>query len=128
MRFFRRWRRQAGAAIGGACVCTVAVAGELSAGALLAVSVTGLLVVGAGLARRAGEAAARVGRGALPWLVWLAALAAWEAHALASDDVATLSDLVDPVLAHPVARATATAGWLALGVWLIRRPRHEQPG
>jgi hypothetical protein len=92
----------------------------------VAVAATGLLVAGAGILRRAGEAAAPVGRGALPWLAWLAALAAWEALALAGQDIPTVSDLADPVLAHPLVRAAATAGWLAVGAWLIGRPRHAR--
>jgi hypothetical protein len=124
--FFRRPGRVAAGLAGAACVLSVGLFGELSAGALVAVAVTGLLVVGAGLVRRAGEAAAPVGRGAAPWLVWLVALVAWEVRALAAADVPTLSDLLDPVLAHPAVRAAATAGWLALGAWLVRRPRRGQ--
>jgi hypothetical protein len=120
--------RTAAGVTGAACVCAVAWFGELSAGALVAVVATGLLVAGAGLVRRAGEAAAPVGRGALPWLAWLAALGAWEAFALAGP-VPTVSDLLDPVLAHPLVRAAATAGWLAVGAWLVGRPAHAQrPG
>jgi hypothetical protein len=126
VRSFRRVDRLAAGVSGTACVCAVAVFGELSAGALVAVAVTGLLVAGAGLLRRAGEAAAPVGRSALPWLAWLAALAAWEALALATDRVPALSDLLDPVLAQPLVRAAATAGWLAVGAWLVGRPAHRR--
>ena len=126
MRSFRRADRLAAGVLGAACVCAVAVLGELSAGALVAVAGTGFLVAGAGIVRRAGEAAAPVGLRALPWLAWLAALAAWETLALAADGLPTLSDLLDPVLAQPVVRAAATAGWLAVGAWLIGRPRHQR--
>ncbi len=114
---------------GAACVCAVAWFGELSAGALVAVAATGLLVAGSGVLRRSGEAAAPVGRGARPWLAWLAAVAAWETLALTGRDIPTASDLLDPVLAHPLVRAAATAGWLAVGAWLVGRPAHAQrPG
>lgn len=127
MRSFRGAARLAAATFGAACACTVGVFGELSLGALLTTSAAGLVVAGAGLARRTGAAAAPVGPSGLPWLAWLTALGAWESYALASDDVPTLSDLLDPVLADPVVRSVATAGWLALGAWLLTRPRHEQP-
>lgn len=108
------------------CAAAVAVAGELSTGALLAVGAAGVLVAAVGLARRAGDAAPPVGRRGLPWLVWLAAAAAWEGVTLADDDLPTLSDLADPVLAHPPLRAAATVGWLLAGAWLVSRP-HRRP-
>ncbi len=101
----------------------VAVSGELSAGALLAVVAAGLVVAGAGLARRAGAAAAPVGWRGLPWLGLLAVGVAWELAILADDGLPTLSDLADPVLAEPVLRGAATLGWLAVGAWLVTRPR-----
>lgn len=122
----RRLRRLTCAVVAAACAAAVAVSGELSTGALLAVTTAGLAVAGVGLARRAGAAAPPVGRRGTPWLVWLAAAAAWELVTLADDDLPTLSDLADPVLAHPVARAAATVGWLAAGAWLVARPR--RPG
>ena len=100
----------------------VAVWGELSLGALVAVGIAGALVVGVGLIRRSGKAAPPVGRRALPWLVWLAAAVAWELSALVADDLPTVSDLADPVLAHPVLRATAVLAWLAGGAWLVVLP------
>ncbi len=124
----RRLRRLACAAAAVACAAAVAVAGELSAGALLAVAAAGLAVAGVGLTRRAGAAAPPVGRRGTPWLGWLGACAAWELGTLAHDDLPTLSDLADPVLAHPVARAVATVGWLAAGAWLVARPRPRRPG
>ncbi|WP_245177528.1 hypothetical protein [Geodermatophilus sp. DF01-2] len=45
---------------------------------------------------------------------------------LADDDLPALSDLADPVLACPVLRGGATLGWLAVGAWLVARPR--RPG
>ncbi len=110
-----------------ACAVTVAVTGELSTGALLAVATAGLAVAGIGLARRAGAAAPPVGRRGAPWLAWLVAAAAWEAVTLADDDLPALSDLADPVLASPALRGLATLGWLALGTWLATRPRSRQP-
>ncbi|MGY1641736.1 hypothetical protein ACI782_11475 [Geodermatophilus sp. SYSU D00703] len=105
-----------------ACAAGVAVSGELSPGALLAVGAAGLAVCAVALARRAGEDAAPVGPRGLPWLAWLAAALAWEGAALADADLPTVSDLADPVLAHPGARAAATVGWLAAGLWLAARP------
>jgi hypothetical protein len=111
--------------VGLSCAAAVTVFGELSIGALLAVGGTGLLVTVVGLARRAGEAAPPVGRAGLPWLGWLAAGVAWEFFALLDDEVSTVSDLADPVLAHPAVRAAATLAWLLAGAWLLRRPRHR---
>ncbi|MGY1639084.1 hypothetical protein ACI78V_20755 [Geodermatophilus sp. SYSU D00742] len=102
---------------------TVATAGELSPGALVAVVGAGLVVSGVTLARRAGKGAPPVGRRGLPWLGWLAAAVAWELVTLADGDLPSLSDLADPVLAHPLARAAATACWLAGGAWIATRPR-----
>ncbi|MGY1823123.1 hypothetical protein [Geodermatophilus sp. SYSU D00079] len=116
-------RRLTLAALAGACVATVAVGGELSPAALAAVVGAGLVVSGVAVARRAGEAAPPVGRRGLPWLGWLAAVVAWELVTLADGDLPALSDLADPVLAHPLARAAATACWLAAGAWIATRPR-----
>ncbi len=104
------------------------VYGELSTRTLIAVGTTGAVLAAVGLACRVGEAARPVeGRG-LPWLVWLAAVVAWELLTLIDDDLPTLSDLLDPVLAHPALRGAATVGWLAAGAWLLARPRHwEEP-
>jgi hypothetical protein len=98
--------------------------GELSTGALVAVGGTGVLVAVVGLADRAGEAAPPVGRRGLPWVGWLAAAVAWEVLALLDEDLPTLSDLADPLLAHPPVRGVATVVWLVVGVWLVARPRH----
>ncbi|MGY1728321.1 hypothetical protein ACI79J_15230 [Geodermatophilus sp. SYSU D01062] len=117
-----RTRRVAAAVVAAGCTAAVTASGELSTGALLAVGGTGLLALAAGLATRAGAAAPRVGRRALPWLAWLAAALAWEVAALLDGDLPALSDLVDPLLAHPAARAAATLGWLGAGAWLLTRP------
>jgi hypothetical protein len=111
------------------CVAAVMLFGELSNGALLAVGGTGVLVAVVGLAGHAGEAAPPVGRRGLPWLGWLAAAVAWEAVTLLDDDLPTLSDLADPLLAHPPVRGAATVGWLVAGAWFVARPRHgpERP-
>jgi hypothetical protein len=121
-----RWL--AGLAVGLPCVAAVVVFGELSTGALLAVGGTGVLFAVVGLARRAGEAALPVGRRGLPWQGWLAAGVAWELLALLDDDLPTVSDLADLVLAHPPVRAAATLAWLIAGAWLLARPgRHTPP-
>ena len=121
-----RWtRRLTWLAVAVPCVAAVLVSGELSAGALLAVAGTGGLVAVVGLARHAGEAATPVGRRGLPWLVWLAAALAWEGVTLLDDDLPTVSDLADPLLAHPPVRGAATVGWLVVGAWLVARPGQE---
>ena len=103
-----------------ACAAAVAAFGEFSRGALVAVTATGALVAGLGLARRAGSGAAAVRRPGVPPL--LGAVAVWDVVALVSDRLPTLSDLADPVLAIPALRAAATVVWLAAGVWLVTRP------
>ncbi|WP_089304524.1 hypothetical protein [Geodermatophilus pulveris] len=105
------------------CAAVVAVSGQLSAGALVAVAAAGAAVTATGLARRAGAGAPPVGRRGLPWLVWLAAALGWELVTLADADLPTLSDLADPVLAVPLVRGAATLAWLAAGAWLLTRPR-----
>jgi hypothetical protein len=105
-----------------ACIAAVTVFGELSTGALLAVTGTSALVTARALAGSAGAAAAPVGRRGLPWLGWLVAGVAWEVVTLLDDDLPTLSDLADPLLAYPPARGVATVGWLVAGVWLVARP------
>jgi hypothetical protein len=103
------------------CAAAVAVFGELSPGALVAVATTGLLVTGLGLAARAGEAEPSVGRRGLPWAAWLVAVAAWELVTLLHPELPSLSDLADPLLAHPLARAAAALAWVAAGAWLVTR-------
>jgi hypothetical protein len=127
MRSFPLAPRLTAAAVAVPCVATVVVWGELSLGALLAVVTAGVIVVGLGLARRAGEAAPPVGRRGVPWLGWLTAAVAWELVTLADDGVPTVSDLADPLLAHPVLRGAATLAWLAAGAWLLARPGRRRP-
>jgi hypothetical protein len=122
MRSFPLAPRLTAAAVAVPCVAAVVVWGELSLGAFLAVVTAGVIVVGLGLARRAGEAAPPVGRRGVPWLGWLMAAVAWELVTLADDDVPTVSDLADPLLAHPALRGAATLVWLAAGAWLLARP------
>jgi hypothetical protein len=117
-------RRLTSLAVAVACVTAVMFFGELSIGALIAVGSTGVLVTVVALAGQAGEAAPPVGRRGLPWLGWLAAAMAWELLTLLDDDLPTLSDLADPVLAHPPVRGAATLGWLVAGAWLLARPRN----
>ncbi|SDN04334.1 hypothetical protein SAMN05660642_03901 [Geodermatophilus siccatus] len=128
MRCSRSTRGLTCAAAALACAAAVAAAGELSAGALLAVAAAGAVVTATGLARRAGAGTAPVGRRGLPWLGWLGAAVAWELVTLADDDLPTLSDLADPVLASPVLRGGATLAWLAAGAWLVTRPGSRRPG
>ncbi|MGR6964640.1 hypothetical protein ACU610_09300 [Geodermatophilus sp. URMC 61] len=128
MRCSRSARRLTCGTAAAACAATVAVAGELSTGALLAVAAAGVVVTAVGLARRAGAAAPPVGRRGAPWLGWLAVAVAWELVVLADDDLPTLSDLADPLLAAPVVRAGATLAWLAAGAWLVTRPARREPG
>ncbi len=123
---FPRAHRLTYAAVAVSCVATVTVFGELSPQALIAVGGTGLVVAGAGLALRAGEAAPPVGRRGAVWLVWLAAAVAWELVTLAHEELPTVSDLADPFLVHPAARGAAALGWLAAGAWLICRPRRQR--
>ncbi|CCG03662.1 conserved membrane protein of unknown function [Blastococcus saxobsidens DD2] len=108
-----------------ACVTAVVVWGELSTGALVAVGLTGAAMAAVGVARRSGGAAAPVGRRGLPWLGWFAAVLGWELVTLADDDLPTVSDLADPLLASPAVRGLATLGWLAVGAWLLARPRRR---
>lgn len=107
-------------------VAVVMVYGELSWEALAAVGVTGTALATVGLVRRAGEAAPTVGRRGLAWLVWATAAFAWELATLAADSLVSLSDLLDPVLAHPLLRGAAAVGWLLAGAWLLTRPRRVQ--
>ena len=116
-------RRFTSAAVATSCVTVVVTEGESSPGALVAVGTTGLLVAGLALVRRSGAAPLPVGRRGLPWLGWLAAAVSWELVALADDGLPTVSDLADPLLAHPVLRGAATVCWLAVGAWLLARPR-----
>ncbi|MGY1666390.1 hypothetical protein [Geodermatophilus sp. SYSU D00696] len=118
----RRMSRLAWPVLAVACAAIVAVGGELSTGALLAVGGAGVLVVAVGLARSAGAGGPPVGRAGRPWLAWLAAGLAWEVLALLDADLPTLSDLADPLLAHPAVRAAATLAWLLAGAWLVARP------
>ena len=104
------------------CVAAVMIWGELSLGALLAVGTAGVVIAGRALLQRSGESARPVGRRGLPWLAWTATAVSWELVALAHEDLPTLSELTDPVLAHAALRGAATLCWLAAGVWLLARP------
>lgn len=104
-------------------VATVATFGELTIQSFVAVLVAGGLLTALALRRRSGSASPAVGRRGLVWLVWLVVVSLWElATLLAASTLATLSDLMDPVLAHPWVRATATLVWAGCGWWLLRRP------
>jgi hypothetical protein len=111
--------------VGAACVVAVARYGELSGGAFVAVTTTGVALAAVAVRRRVGESAPRVGRRARPWAGWLLAAAICELYTLADDDVPTISDLLDPALAHSWLRGLATVAWLAGGAWLLSRPRGE---
>ena len=122
-----RWASQGALlSVGAACVAVVAVHGELSGQALVAVAGTGTVLTAVGLVRGAGLAADPVGRSGAPWLLWLAAVLAWELLTFVAAGLPTLSDLLDPVLAHPAPRGAATVGWLAAGAWLIGRPGRRE--
>ena len=102
---------------------TVAVFGELSWQAFLAVSIPGILLAGWALARRAGSGAPAPPDGGRPWLCWVIALALWELSTfLSGDALPTLSDLADLPLASPVPRAAGVVIWFAAGWWLLMRP------
>jgi hypothetical protein len=105
------------------CAVAVAVWGELSTGALVAVGAAGTAVVGLALARRSGAGAAPVAGHARAWTAVLLVVLAWELVALTSGVLPTVSDLADPLLADPVVRGAATLCWLAGGAWLATRPR-----
>lgn len=115
-------RRSAWSTLALLCIVVVAVYGELSVQSLVTVAATGTVLVVVGLACRAGEGADPVGRRGLAWSVWLVTALVWEGSTWRDDRLSTLSDLMDPVLAHPVLRGAATACWLAVGAWLLARP------
>jgi hypothetical protein len=110
----------AGCALGVALV--VGLSGELSPGAHLAVLTAGAVVVGVGLARRTGAGSPPAGRTARLWLVCLGLALAGEAVALADEELPTVSDLLDPVLAPWPVRAAATLAWLVAGARLVTTP------
>jgi hypothetical protein len=104
-------------------VATVATFGELTLQSFAAVLAAGTLLTALALRRRSGSAAERVGPLGLVWLAWLAVVSLWElATLLDAASLATLSDLMDPVLAHPALRGAATVVWAVCGWWLLRRP------
>jgi len=107
------------------CVAAVLAWGELSVGAFLAIGTAGTAVVVAALIRHSGETAAPVGRRGLPWLALATAAVSWEVVTLAADELPTASDLADPFLAEPLLRGAATVCWLAVGAWLLDRPRRR---
>jgi hypothetical protein len=111
-----------GAAAAAACATAMAWFGELSPGAMAAVTSTGALVAASGIARRAGAGSPAVGRPRFAWLLLAGAVAAYEAVALFRGDVPSLSALADPLLAVPAVRGAATILWLAAGAWLAARP------
>ena len=100
----------------------VGLGGELSPAAHVAVLGAGLALLGVGVARRAGAGSPPVALPRASLLVALAPALAWEAAALADGDLPTISDLLDPALASPPVRATATLAWLGVGAWLVTRP------
>jgi hypothetical protein len=120
-------RRLTSGAVALSCVAAVMAWGELSVGALLAVGTSGTAVVVIALVRHSGETAPPVGRRGLPWLALAIATLSWELVTLAEDDLPTASDLADPFLAEPLLRGAATVCWLAVGAWLLDRPRRRPP-
>ncbi|HEX4724001.1 MAG TPA: hypothetical protein VH333_15900 [Pseudonocardiaceae bacterium] len=69
--------------------------------------------------------------GALAWVVLALAWCGWElvsfVHEVNVDDVSighpTLSDIVEPLLAHPIVRWLALTAWIAAGYGLVRTGR-----
>ncbi|MGZ4631720.1 MAG: hypothetical protein ACXV2G_03555 [Actinomycetes bacterium] len=121
------WLRTVGWAIAVIPVAaTVGTFGELSPQAFVAVSLAGAALMVLGLRRRAGSASPAVHGAGFVWLGWLVVVSLWELWMfLRSTRYPTLSDLMDPVLAHHTLRALATVVWFAAGVWLIRRPSRQ---
>ena len=107
------------------CAAAVTAWGELSAGALLAIGTAGTAFVVAALVRQSGQTAPPVGRRGLPWLALATAAVSWELVTLADDELPAASDLADPFLAEPLLRGAATVCWLAVGAWLLDRPRRR---
>jgi len=98
----------------------------------IAVAVPGALAVGfawIGTPTGTAERAPRRDASAVPWVIVLLALAAWEVQALllqpslttSSWAHPTLSTLMDPVLAVHLGRSITLAVWLGLGGWLLER-------
>lgn len=108
--------------VGIPCVAAVVGYGELSAGALVAVTSTGLILACVGVLTRSGHGASPVGRSGAPWVAVLLAAAAFEVVTLATDALPALSDLLDVVLRAPAARGGAAVVWLLVGGWLLTRP------
>lgn len=107
------------------CVAAVMVWGELSVEALVVIGTAGTAVVVVALVRQSGRTAPPVGRRGLPWLALVTAAVSWELVTLADDQLPTASDLADPFLAEPLLRGAATVCWLAVGAWLLDRPRRR---
>ena len=98
----------------------------------IAVAIPGALAVAfawIGTPRWADERAPERDPSAVPWVIVLLALAAWEVQApllqpsLTTSSWAhpTLSTLMDPVLALHLGRSITVAVWLGLGGWLLER-------
>ena len=102
---------------------TVGTYGELTPEAFVAVLLAGSALSAVALRRRSGSGAERAPRAALAWLVWLVAVGVWELNTVLHESrLPTLSDLMDPILAHPLIRAAATVAWFLAGIWLLARP------
>lgn len=110
-------------------VATVATFGELTIESFVAVLDGGSVLMALALRRESGSAAPRVGPAGFAWLGWLVVVALWElATLLDARTLATLSDLMDPVLAHRWLRGAATVLWAVWGWWLLRRPSLREAG
>ncbi|MGY2067025.1 hypothetical protein [Blastococcus sp. SYSU DS0619] len=118
-------RRLTFAAVSLCCAAAVMAWGELSVGALLVIGTAGTAVVVVALVRHSGETVPPVGRRGLPWLALATAAVSWELVTLADDELPTASDLADTFLAEPLLRGAATLCWLAVGAWLLDRPRRR---
>jgi hypothetical protein len=106
---------------------------RFSAPVVWVVVVVGVVALAAVCRQPPGRPAepAPLGWGALAWVALALTWCGWElvsfVHEVNVDDVSighpTLSDIVEPVLDHPVARWIALAAWVAAGYGLVRTGR-----
>jgi hypothetical protein len=110
-------------AAGLACGWWVTSLTPFTAGATVAVLALGVVEIAAAEIVRRRRRSDLPGRAYLPWVVAIAALAAWELVSLFSQPRSahpTISSIVDPLLAHHAVRWLAFAAWAWLG-WELGR-------